>query len=171
MILANKRHTYDLYGTEDDSSRASNQQGFPFPNAFGEHFSSSFKFRNPVEVFAEFFHNSPFDLFGQLSADDFSPDEHAPNNNCGTVLPPQFPVFPHFAGSPINPFGGMLFGYTNPQPYTEPIFDRGLSTVISEEFSCTDIWSPNDSENCELNVKQTATSTNYAQGKMLETTK
>lgn len=148
-----KRKVYDKYGKEGLINGGSahhhynNSHGM-FNNGFGANpFSAFFTFRDPEEVFRDFFGNDPFaDIFGRNS-----------NRNQNALNQQMF----------FNPFA--QFSAINSDPFAEfsdPLWGDGVSSFTT--FSSSAAF--NDLGN-RPNVKRTTTSTKIVNGKKIETRK
>ncbi|XP_037131512.1 dnaJ homolog subfamily B member 6a [Syngnathus acus] len=133
----NKRSTYDLYGKEG-LTRGARGRGGHFHNE--DHFQEPFTFRNPEDVFREFFGGrDPFaDLFG---ADPFGDDpffgsgrrhqSRTSRNRTGGSFLGGFVGFPPFGAgfSPFDP-GFGTFGSMSPMGHMGHMGHMGQMTTM-----------------------------------------
>ena len=157
FFAENKRRKYDLYGSEDAAGQGHN--GFNgFPAGFGrmpgdDVFSQFYKFRDPEDVFKEFFQN---DLFMPFGPSPFHPQNGNGNGHNNAFSP---------------------FGFGNLQPFVQPFGNLGFSSFTT--FSSNDVFgmpnggvtNGNGAPAPKSNVKRTTTSTKYVNGKKIETRK
>ncbi|KAG7455151.1 hypothetical protein MATL_G00253550 [Megalops atlanticus] len=108
---ANKRNIYDRYGKEGLTGSGGGGGGH-----FNDHFGGGFTFRNPEDVFREFFGGrDPFaDFFGDPFADDFfgggrRHQRGVSRNRPGGSFFPGFGAFPPFGAG----FSGFDAGFTS----------------------------------------------------------
>lgn len=151
-----KRRIYDQYGKEGLVNRGRRANDFSnMPKEF-----QFFSFRDPEEVFREFFGGDPFaDLFGPVMT---RPNESLQNSLFG----PSFGYgFPAFGGFPD--FFGSNAGYRQPQfPLWYP--PQGACNSSFTSFSSSSFGNFSAPGN---NVRKTSTSTRFMNGKKIITKK
>ncbi|RWS31521.1 dnaJ subfamily B member 6-like protein [Leptotrombidium deliense] len=138
-----KRQIYDQYGKDGLKGRSNGHRHHHSPEMFdfGVPFSF-FTFRDPEEVFREFFNNDPFaNLFGNYQNGNGSSNAVNTRSNL-------------FGFPPFNAFGGFGGGFD--------AFDQSFTSFQSGAFH--DV----NSKPC---VKKTSTSTRFVNGRKIETKK
>jgi DnaJ family protein B protein 6 len=147
-----KRRVYDQYGKEgliNGSARNNHYNNDMFANNFGPNpFGAFFSFRDPEDVFRDFFNGDPFgDIFGRSSSN---------RNQQNSALHRQNNMF---GFTPFN-FGGF-------NEFPDPFLSNGFSSFTTFANTGDNF---NDLAN-RPNVKRTTTSTKYVNGKKIETRK
>jgi len=148
-----KKRMYDQYGKEGlNRARRGHDyhtQDFHFP---------TFSFRNPEDVFREFFGGDPFqDLFGSVMT---RPNDRLPNSLFGPSFGfefSQFGAFPDFFGSN--------------QGYRQPQFPLWYPPQSACNSSFTSFQSASVGNMGAGNVRKTSTSTRFLNGKKIITKK
>ena len=168
LFSENKRQVYDKYGKEGlVNGRTGNDfegfEGFDIGGFPG--FGFTFSFRDPQDIFNEFFGSDPFaNMFG------FAAPNHHGHHHHG-----------HHHGhrgqsSALNQHNGGLFGFAPfnfgfgapfmPNDHLNGGAPGGFTTFTTFSTNLNNGASPN-----QTNVRKTTTSTKYVNGKRIETRK
>lgn len=200
-----KRRKYDLYGSEDGGGPRGNQfSGFGGFGNFGRSpaddlFSHFFKFRDPDEVFKEFFSNDPFNAKNGGFPFGFPSSTSSTNGHGGHAHSHDHHHSHHHhhksgghrngharQAAADNVFSPFAFG--NLQPFVDP-FPNCFSSFTT--FSSDDVFGTGagaqaslaqglsgsagggggGGPNMKASMKKTTTTTKYVNGKKIETRK
>ncbi|XP_072752013.1 dnaJ homolog subfamily B member 6-B isoform X2 [Anoplolepis gracilipes] len=146
-----KRRVYDQYGKEGLQMPGSKRGRHG--DDFDPHFAGTFVFRDPEEVFREFFDGTPFDdLFGFHGSSRRGTDRHGhPTSNLSSL-----------STSFFGPFG---FGFRLP-------FDNLMENASAAgNFTSFGTFASFDGASGGSAVKRTSTSTRFIDGKKITTKK
>ncbi|XP_018329435.1 dnaJ homolog subfamily B member 6 isoform X2 [Agrilus planipennis] len=151
-----KRRMYDQYGKEGLLNGGARSRRYDDDYDMGMGFGFGFTFRDPEEVFREFFGGTPFaDLFAELSDHGSSHrSRHRNGRNSQNAVTSLF-----------SPFGGFGLGLS------DSLMENFLATPGGfTSFSSVNSTFANGSPG-STNVKRTSTSTRFVNGKKITTKK